>query len=261
MDRNTDPARWTEYWKPHLEDFQRVYHAMTASLDWNIGRVLKALHDKGLEDDTIVVFTSDHGEMFGAHGRIFKMTFYDEAVRVPMLIRWPGRIPARRVSDACMATPDIMPTLLGLLDLPIPSRVEGVDLSHLAEGKPGPEPPFAFLQGMGHTYLWEDGFEWRAVRDRRYTYAVYRSDGRELLFDNLNDPHQARDLSGDAEARDVLSTMRTNLRERMRELNDTFERCSWYRDHWTENRVILRGAKGVFHREMGPDVPVERERE
>lgn len=257
MDRNTDPARWTDYWRANLEDFQRVYYAMTANLDWNVGRILRALGKAGLEGDTIVVFTSDHGEMFGAHGRVFKMTFYEEAVRVPMLIRWPKAVMPGLVSDACMTTPDIMPTLLGLMRLPVPPQAEGMDLSHLARGTPGPEPEFAFLQGMGHTYLWEDGFEWRAIRDPRYTYAVYRSDRRELLFDNQADPHQTTDLAGEPQSRPIMERMRSQLRERMHELGDPFEAGSWYRDHWTRNRVILRGGQGEFRRELGPNVPVD----
>ena len=86
-----------------------------------------------------------------------------------MLIRWPKKIPAGLKSDACFNTPDIMPTLLGLAELSNPAEVEGMDLSELAMGKKGIEPGAAFLQGMGHTYLCLDSFEWRAVRDKKYT--------------------------------------------------------------------------------------------
>jgi arylsulfatase A-like enzyme len=257
MDRDTDPERWLEYWKPNLPEFLRVYYAMNASLDEQLGRILDALDELHLADDTVVVFTSDHGEMFGAHGRVQKMTFYEESVRVPMLIRWPAHVPPGGVSDACMATPDLMPTLLGLMDLPIPSGVEGTDLSHLARGESGPEPEFAFLQGMGHTYLWNDGFEWRGLRDKRYTYAVYRSDGKELIFDNLNDPTQTTNLAADPGHRSELEMFRQKLKMKMAALGDTFESCSWYRDQWTENRVILRGARGEFHREHGPNIEVD----
>lgn len=251
MDRNAEPEQWLSYWKPHLPDFMRVYYAMVANLDWNVGRILDSLRELGLEDNTIVVFSADHGEQFGAHGRIFKMTFYDESARVPLLVRWPARIPAGRVSDACISSPDLMPTLLGLAGLHIPAQVEGTNLAHLALGRSGPEPPFAFLQGMGHTYEWRDGFEWRALRDREFTYAVYRSDGKELLFDNLADPQQAKDLAGDPSHQAKLAELRSKLKQKMAGLNDTFEACSWYRNHWTQNRNIIRGAKGEFHRETG----------
>ena len=245
MDRFTDPVRWLEHTKPNIPEFQRVYYAMVANLDWNIGRLLDAVERAGIADNTIVVFSSDHGEMFGAHGRIQKLTFYEEAVRVPFLIRWPKRIPAGLISNACLGTPDIMPTILGLMGLAIPEDVEGMDLSHLAQGKDGPEPDAALLQGMGHTYLWEDGFEWRALRDKRYSYAVYRRDGSELLFDNINDPLQAKNLIGDTGYKNIEDTFRLKLKEKMERLDDTFEKCTWYRDHWTDGcRNILRGAKG-----------------
>jgi arylsulfatase A-like enzyme len=245
MDRFSEPGPWLDFFKPNMPGFMRIYYAMTASLDANIGHLLKTLDELGLGDNTIVVFTSDHGEMFGAHGRVQKLTFYEEALRVPFVIRWPRRIPAGSVSDACLGTPDIGPTLLGLMGLPIPAEVEGMDLSRLARGQTGPEPPDAFLQGMGHTYLWIDGFEWRGVRDKRYTYALYRRDGAELLFDNREDPLQKIDRSADPSYRGVLDEFRDRLATRRKSLADTFEACSWYRDHWTDgDRNIVRGAKG-----------------
>ncbi len=240
--RNLDRQWWLRTVKPNLESWQRIYHAMTANVDWNVGRLLEGLDRLGLREDTIVVFTSDHGEMFGAHGRIAKNIFYEEAVRVPFLLRWPGHVPAGRVTDACMNAPDIMPTLLGLLGLPVPEAVEGSDLSHCALGQPGPEPRAAFMQGMGAVVWWDDGFEWRALRDPHYTYAVTRADGREYLFDLQADPAQATDLVGDPAHGETLARYRRLLRERMAELGDTFEPCTWYRDHWTRDRVILRTA-------------------
>jgi arylsulfatase A-like enzyme len=245
MDRFTDPVRWQEHYKVSIPEFQRVYYAMTANLDWNVGRLLAAVDRAGIARDTLIVFSSDHGEMFGAHGRVQKMTFYEEAVRVPFLMRWPGVIPGGRVTDACLGTPDIMPTVLGLLGLPIPRDVEGMDLSGIALGKGGPEPEAALLQGMGHTYLWRDGFEWRGLRDKRFTFARYRCDGSELLFDNMNDPLQRRNLIGDPAWKATAERIRERMRERMESLNDTFELCTWYRDHWTDgDRNILRGARG-----------------
>ncbi len=225
-----------------LPQWMRVYYAMTANLDWNIGRLLAAIDRLGLRDNTIVVFTSDHGEMFGAQGRRAKNIFYDEAVRVPFLVRWPGHVRAGAVSDVCLNTPDIMPTLLTMMGSPIPQQVEGMDLSSFALGQPGREPEAAFMQGMGCTALWQDGFEWRALRSKRYTYAMYHSDRSELLFDNLADPYQQHNLVSDPQHAGVLSDLRTMLQRRMRVLGDTFEQCAWYEQHWTKDRLILRTA-------------------
>jgi arylsulfatase A-like enzyme len=218
----------------------RVYYAMTANLDWNVGRLLKAIDEAGLRDSTIVTFTSDHGEMMGAQGRRAKNIFYEEAVRVPFLMRWPGRISAGTTSDACLNTPDIMPTLLGMAGLPIPAKVEGVDLSHCAFGKRGPEPEAALMQNTGACAIWEDGYEWRALRSKQYTYAIYRKDKRELLFDNQKDPFQLQNLAGSAGQEPTLDRFRALLKTRMAELDDTFEASTWYRDHWTKDRIITR---------------------
>jgi arylsulfatase A-like enzyme len=257
MDRNTNKAAWLANWKPRLPDMMRVYYAQTAALDEQVGRLLAALKETGQEDNTIVIFVSDHGEMFGAHGRVFKMTFYEESARVPFVIRWPGRVPAGAVSDACMATPDIMPTVLGLCGQKIPAAVEGMDLSHLALGRAGPEPEFALLQGMGHTYLWNDGFEWRAIRDKQYTYARYLRNGRELLFDNAHDPLQKTDLAAEAAHADKLAELRRKMNDKMAAIHDEFKPCSWYRDHWTDDRVIMRSGPGEFKRELGPTIQVD----
>lgn len=243
-----DPKMTREWWmseyRQHFQQYRRVYYAMVANLDWNLGRLLRALDEEGLHGDTILVFTSDHGEMSGAHGRIGKGIFYEEACRVPLLIRWPGRIPAGLVSEACINTPDLMPTLLGLMGLPVPNSAEGTDLSHLALGRRGPEPEAALLQGMGHTYQWLDGFEWRALRAKRYTYAVTRADWREYLFDNARDPYQMTNLAGEREHAERIARLRAMLARRREELEDRFEACTWYRDYWTEDRCVLRGAKG-----------------
>lgn len=227
-----------------LPDWMRVYYAMTANLDCNIGRLLAAIEQLGLFDNTIIVFTSDHGEMFGAQGRRAKNIFYDEAVRVPFLIRWDGQFGAGQKTDACLNTPDIMPTLLGAMSLPVPAEVEGFDFSPVLQGESIEEPDAAYMQGMGATAIFEDGHEWRALRSKRHTYAVYRVDQSELLFDNVNDPYQMTNLAENAEYADLVSDFRARLAERMAVLNDTFECCTWYEGNWTDDRVILRSAAG-----------------
>jgi arylsulfatase A-like enzyme len=122
-----------------------------------------------------------------------------------------------------------------------------MDLSHLARGRTGPEPEFAFMQGLGHTWQWMDNFEWRAVRDRRHTYAIYRRDRSERLFDNQGDPLQMHNLARDPAHKETLERYRSQMAEKMRSLGDTFEACTWYRDHWTDGkRNIVASAKGKF---------------
>jgi len=234
--------------RERLPVWRRNYHAMTANLDRNVGRLTAALDELDLAEKTVLVFTSDHGEMFGAHGRRAKNIFYEEAVRVPFLLRWPDRIPAGRTAEVCAGTVDIMPTLLGLLRLEVPAEVEGMDLSDTALGRPdAATPSFALLQNTGACADWKDGHEWRGLRTRRYTYARYRVDGAEFLFDNRGDPFQTTNLAGAPECRPQLEECRECLEEKLVSVEDTFEACTWYRDHWTDgNRVITGGARGPF---------------
>lgn len=249
-DENDEP--YSDNWadmsasaRANLEHRRRIYYAMTTNLDWNFGRLLQYLTDSGLADNTIVVFSSDHGEMFGSQGRAAKNTFYEEAARIPFLVRWPARITSPRVSDACISTVDFMPTLLGLMNLPIPARVEGMDLSPYTLGQSADEPDFAFLQNTGACAAWQNGYEWRAIRDKQFTYARYRVDGAELLFDNDNDPYQTNNLAGDPAHQSRLNEMRAKMAAKMAALSDKNKLSTWYRDHWTDgNRVILRGARG-----------------
>jgi arylsulfatase A-like enzyme len=242
-DPHADPwARMTPEGRAALTGWLKVYYAMIANLDWNVGRLFAALDESGQRENTILVFTSDHGELFGAHGRQAKNIFYEEAIRVPFLIRWPAGLAGGRQSDLLLNAPDIMPTLLGLMGLPIPAAVEGADLSRCLLGTCEDAPEAAFLQGMGCTAAWEDGYEWRALRTQRYTYAVYLSDRSELLFDNRADPLQMHNLAGDPAHAAVLAELRGRLQQRMDALNDAFVPCTWYRDHWTEDRIILRTA-------------------
>lgn len=263
MDRYPRLAFEKQKWKEDflsggLEGCLRCYYAMINDLDQQFGRLMDQLDDLDIAQNTIVVFSSDHGEMFGSHGRMFKLTFYDEAARVPLLVRYPDRV-KRGVSDVCINTPDIMPTLLGLAGhgAEIPESVEGQDLSHVLRGEKGPEPEAAFLQGMGHTYLWRDGFEWRAVRDKRFTYAKYLRDGKELLFDRQKDPLAKVNVVEDASYKQDADRLRGLMAKKMKSLGDEFHPCSWYRDNWMDEKYSVRAsATGEF----GPLPPIRASR-
>jgi len=231
-------------YRAKVGQFQQGYYAMTADIDRALGRLLAAIRDQGIENDTLLVFTSDHGEMFGSHGRRAKYIFYEEACRVPFLVRWPGHVKPG-TTDTLMSTPDIMPTLLGALGLPVPRSVEGTDLSGNLTGRTTRGPEAAYLQGMGTTAAWQDGTEWRALRDHQYTYAIYHRDRSELLFDNPADPYQLKNLAGDRAHAAKLAHYRERLQRWMKEHNDAFEACTWYRDRWTNDRNITDTATGV----------------
>ena len=233
-------AKFFPFERRKLIDRMRVYYAMVANLDYNVGRIRSAIKELGIGKDTIFVFTSDHGEMFGAHGRHAKNIFYDEAVRVPFLIEWEGHIPAGR-KDFCFNTVDIMPTLLSLMGLEYPEEVEGSDLSEcLISDADNPLP--SLMMGTGPTAVFGFGREWRAVRDKRFTYAVYRIDKTEYLFDNLADPYQMSNLAHDPDFNEQKERLKTYMYEKMKSIGDDFDSNLHYRSRWVKNRKILRTA-------------------
>ncbi|MBR5679660.1 MAG: hypothetical protein IKX19_03335, partial [Clostridia bacterium] len=102
------------------------------------------------------------------------------------------------------------------------------------------EPEGALMMGTGATADWSEGHEWRAFRTKRYTYAVYRKDGEEHLYDNVADPLQRRDLVGEAAYAPVLADLKSKIAAEMARVNDKFHPVSYYRENWVEDRIIQR---------------------
>lgn len=221
----------------HINDWKRVYYAMTANLDENVGRIIRAVDEMGLSDNTVFVFTSDHGEMFGAQGRHAKNIFYEEACRVPFLIKWGNKL-KKGICDTCFNTVDIMPTLLGMMNLPVPDSVQGTDISgDILNGTETDNP--CLMMGTGPTAMYGDGKEWRAIRTKRCTYAVYKADGQELLFDNLNDPYQLNNLADNEQFAGIKDELKRTMYAKMAQIGDNFEKNSYYKKNWVKDRIIL----------------------
>lgn len=233
-------ARLSRHQRKLLPEWMKVYAAMAANLDDNVGKLNAALSRLGLEENTIFVFTSDHGEMFGAHGRRAKNIFYEEAAHVPFLVRWKNHLPARR-ADFCFNTVDIMPTLLSLMGLRYPREVEGQDLSQCFLGT-ADNSRGSLLMGTGPTAVCGNGYEWRAIRNKRYTYAVYRRDQAEFLFDRLTDPLQQHNLAGDPAFLTIQNALRQEMYAQMAEINDEFWPNLKYKRLWLDHRVIRHTA-------------------
>ena len=173
------------------------YYAHIAALDDCLGELLDTLDDLGIAEDTIFVFTADHGDLLRSHGEVKKQQPYDESIRVPFLLRYPRKLAAREV-NTLLNTPDILPTLLGLAGVDIPPSVEGRDFSGTLAAGETPEAGPALLmcvQPFGQWSRARGGREYRGLRTQRHTYAR-GLDGAWLLFDNEADPYQMNNLAG-----------------------------------------------------------------
>jgi arylsulfatase A-like enzyme len=206
------------------------YYAHCTALDECVGELMKTLENEGLSSNTIVIFSSDHGDMLGSHGFNAKQKPWDESVRVPLLIRWPKQLPAQR-NYSVFTSEDFAPTLLGLCGAPIPKTVEGRDLSqHLRDGAP-PRDNFGVIACIVPFGEWDyrrGGKEFRGLRTERYTY-VRDLNGPWLLFDNQSDPLQQTNQVNQAK---VQAELDQRLKAVLKARGDTFEPGSVYVNKW-----------------------------
>ena len=176
------------------------YYGHISALDSELGRLLDKLDETGQATNTMVVYTSDHGTMMGSHGYGGKRVPFDEACKVPFLLRYPGVVPANRTTDVLLGAIDLFPSLCGLAGVPVPQHCEGVNLSEAMRGNPMRAPESAFLMHIQNTRAGGGAGEnaplFRGVRTERFTYAVADT-GRWCLYDNKEDPFQMRNLIDD----------------------------------------------------------------
>jgi len=167
------------------------YWAQIELIDDNVGRMLDALEETGQRDNTIVIFTSDHGEMAGDHGLSQKgCRFYEGLVRVPLIFSWPKRFRQGVRSNALVELVDITPTLLELNGLPVPETMQGKSLLPILEGKADPNHHRDFVRSVFYRVL--EGPQSYATMIRTHEYKLVNYHGHEVgeLFDLTNDPHE-----------------------------------------------------------------------
>jgi arylsulfatase A-like enzyme len=211
------------------------YYAHCAALDDCVGQLLATLRETGLDRNTIVLFTSDHGDMLGSHGMRAKQKPFDESIRVPFLLRLPESIGSRTGKlDSPINSEDIMPTLLGLCQVPIPKTVEGIDYSGYICGKKSPSDGAALIACIAPFGEWaraQGGREFRGIRTTRYTY-VRDLKGPWLLFDNQTDPFQLENLIGVPHAAKHQAKLDEMLQRKLRAANDSFLPAADYIKQW-----------------------------
>ena len=226
QERNRDfhyPTRdWSDLeWRQYLWG----YYRLVEKADHEIGRVLDALRDSGHEDNTVIIFTSDHGEGVASHHWNQKQILYEQAVRIPLLIAAPQAINPGSSSDALVSTGiDLMPTILDAAGLPgAPGPAHGRSLLPLSRGtatswdRPCVVAETTFARGQ------DSGASGRMVRTERYKYIVYdEGSGREQLFDLEVDPHEIRNLVADPEFQAELNEHRKLILEWAAKTDDEF---------------------------------------
>jgi len=192
-----------------LRQSLQVYYGQVTSIDVEIGRIVQGLKDLGLDDNTIIVYTSDHGDKLGSHCSPDKLRGksapYATAFRIPLIVRWPGAIPSGQVCDALVSSVDVAPTILELAGRPVPWKMQGDSMAAWCRGGVGPSNDGVFI-ALG---------TWQAVWDGRYVYCP--SSNYRILYDHQTDPYEMTNLFGNSSLqseRDRLDVLLAQLAQR-----------------------------------------------
>ena len=165
-----------------------AYLGMVSCIDDNVGRILDHLETQGTLDNTIILFTSDHGNYLGEHGLNGKNTMFKNAYNVPFLIRYPQSIPSGTVINEAIDNTDVLPTLCALADIKTSGRESGTDYSAVLQGKEQAQSKRIHQ----HFYAHENGFSLCGIIDPQW-HLILHQDGEHRLFNLIDDPHELHD--------------------------------------------------------------------
>ena len=193
------------------------YYGLCESLDHELGRILAALKAMDLDDNTLIAFTSDHGDMHGSHGKQYKGHPEEESLHVPLFMRLPGAIKAGQKTQTLVSTVDLMPTIVSLCGLKVPSTCTGRDLSAVITG--GRSPAVESVYAEGRMQL---GKAWRAVVTPQHKLAMDIAGRVTHLFDLQADPYEMKNLAEDRSREALRKDLVARLRRWGKETGDTF---------------------------------------
>ena len=197
-----------------------AYYGMVKCIDDNVGRILHTLRRNDLMDNTIVVFTADHGDLCGEHGRLNKGVVYEGSAKIPFVMFYPNKIKAGTVVNQALSCVDFLPTIISLMGLETAGREEGRDASALFTGNvPADWKDVAFLRGTSKR-------GWLAAVTDDYKL-VYSPQDRPWLFDLNKDPDELTNFFDDPDYRDVVKRLTGELIRYCKEHNDPVGEVLW----------------------------------
>ena len=182
------------------QNVQALYYAMIAQIDDQFARILQCLDDTGQRDNTVIIFTSDHGETLGDHGLLYKgCRFYEGLVRVPLIFSWPGHIQSNLQSDALVELLDMSTTMLELAGITPPDYMQGESLMPILKGEAAPDHHRDFVRceyydALDSAFVGGDHSYATMYRDRQYKHVVYHGHGLGELYDLEADPWEFNNL-------------------------------------------------------------------
>ncbi|MGI5899521.1 MAG: sulfatase-like hydrolase/transferase [Christensenellales bacterium] len=229
---NLEGFEWDD-WKECV----KRYYAFIAQTDDAIGRVLSHLRQCGLEDDTLIIYSCDHGDMGGARGMYDKhYVQYQDVIRVPMIVKWPGVVrPNSRCEEFVYPYLDLASTFLDIWGIENPGGLHGESMLELWRGN---RCPYWRTQVMTTFNGAQFGlFTQRALTDRRYKY-VWNATDVDELYDLQADPQELVNLAADSKQKPVLADMRKRLYQEMNSCGDSFAQKIWLKGQFLEEKKL-----------------------
>ncbi len=185
-----------------------VYYGMISLMDKYIGKILDKLDELGLSENTVVVFTTDHGHFFGQHGLVAKGAFhYEDMIKVPFIVRWPGKDPSCATSNAMQSLVDLAPTFMSVAGLDVPRTMTGIDQSKVWSGRAESARDHVVVENHHEPTT----IHLKTYVDDRYKLTVYYNREYGELFDLEEDPGEIRNLWDEPELAQLKAELITKL--------------------------------------------------
>jgi arylsulfatase A-like enzyme len=212
-----------------------TYHGNVTLVDNAVGDILKSLEENGLTDNTIIVFTSDHGDMVGNHSLMYKTVMYEEAVKVPMLIRVPWISNDMKKISGRISQIDLLPTLLELMNEPIPNELEGVSRKNILDGNQNLDENDVVIEwnrkdargGFDSEYTEEENkkicSQGRTIISADSWKLNLRDHDIDELFDLNSDPHEMKNLIDEPDCQQKIKELSNKIKEWQQKYHDTLE--------------------------------------
>ena len=222
-----DPTAWAgNFGDDYARHSRKHYYAAVTFIDEQIGRIVQALKEKGMYDDALICFISDHGDMLGDHHLWRKTYAYESSAGIPFIVKLPrgmeGGLKAGEVIDAPVELRDLLPTFLDVNGLDVPEGIDGMSLLPLLTGQKTTWRKYIDLE---HAVCYWDENYWCALTDGKVKYIWFFRTGEEQLFNLVDDPHELHDLSADPASAKLLAEMREAMVAHLQERGE-----EWVKD-------------------------------
>lgn len=223
LDPNTaaKDAPFGNFGDEYAQNSRRHYYASVTFIDEEVGKIVQALKEKGMYDNALICYVSDHGDMLGDHHHWRKTYPYEGSVHIPYIVKWPGKYQFEKGGKLPQPVElrDILPTFLEVAGSTVPTGIDGQSLIRLMEGKSGEWRRYIDLE---HATCYSPDNYWCALTDGQIKYVWRLHSGKEELFDLVNDPRELRNVSTQKKYQKKLQELRAEMVKHLSERGEGF---------------------------------------